>query len=63
MMIEQSRYLPLQAVPWNPSDAAMAIEEIVADALARFDRERFWPAHALDDGTRDGHSSPTVDVF
>jgi hypothetical protein len=30
---------------------------IVADALGHFDRERFWPAHARDDGLKDGHSS------
>jgi hypothetical protein len=35
---------------------AAAIEEIIADALAHFDPEKFWPSHPLD-GVRDGHSS------
>jgi hypothetical protein len=55
-MIEQSRHVPLRSVPWDPDTAAEAIDEIVADALARFDGERFWPAHPLD-GINDGHSS------
>jgi hypothetical protein len=56
-MIEQSRHVPLLSVPWDPSEVATAIDEIVADALAQFDRERLWPSHALDDGIKDGHSS------
>jgi hypothetical protein len=56
-MIEQSRHLPLRPAPWDPDTAAEAINEIVADAIARFDDDRFWPAHALDDGLSDGHSS------
>jgi len=43
--------------PWDPKEAAKAIDEIVADALGHFDRERFWPSHARDDGLKDGHSS------
>src|SRR6516165_8829316 len=34
-----------------------AIEDIVADGLEHFDAERFWPAHPLDEGIRDGHTS------
>jgi hypothetical protein len=56
-MIEQSRHVPLWSAAWDPDTAAEAINEIVTDALARFDRERFWPAHPLDDGIKDGHSS------
>ena len=56
-MIEQARHLPLLSRPWDPKEAANAIDEIVADALGHFDRERFWPAHARDDGLKDGHSS------
>jgi hypothetical protein len=56
-MIEQSRHVPLRSVPWDPDTAAEAINEIVTDALAQFDGERFWPAHPLDDGIKDGHSS------
>jgi hypothetical protein len=56
-MIEQSRHVPRLSVPWDPSDVATAIDEIVADAFAQFDRERLWPSHALDDGIKDGHSS------
>jgi hypothetical protein len=56
-MIEQSRHVPPRSVPWDPDTAAEAINEIVTDALAQFDGERFWPAHPLDDGLKDGHSS------
>ena len=56
-MIEQARHVPLLSRPWDPKEAAKAIDEIVADALGHFDRERFWPAHARDDGLKDGHSS------
>src|SRR6266481_5852761 len=34
--------------PLADMEAAKAIDEIVADALGHFDRERFWPAHARD---------------
>ena len=56
-MIEQARHVPLLSRPWDPKEAAKAIDEIVADALGHFDRERFWAAHARDDGLKDGHSS------
>ena len=58
-MIEHARHVPLRPIPWSESDAAAAIENIVADALERFDAERFWPSHPLDDpgGIRDGHTS------
>jgi hypothetical protein len=56
-MIEQSRHVPLRSVPWDPDIAAGAIDEIATDALAQFDGERFWPAHPLEDGLKDGHSS------
>jgi Lanthionine synthetase C-like protein len=56
-MIEHARHVPLRPVPWRESDAAAAIEDIVADALEHFDPERFWPAHPLDEGIRDGHTS------
>lgn len=55
-MIEHARHVPLRPVPWSESDAAAAIEEIVADGLEHFDAERFWPAHPLDD-IKDGHTS------
>jgi Lanthionine synthetase C-like protein len=56
-MIEQSRHVPLRPASWDPEIAAEAINEIIADALARFDGGRFWPAHPLDDGIKDSHSS------
>ena len=57
LMIEPARHVPLRPIPWNASDAAAAIEDIVADGLEHFDGERFWPAHPLDEGIRDGHTS------
>jgi hypothetical protein len=56
-MIEHTRHVPLRPVPWSECDAAAAIEDIVADGLEHFNAERFWPAHPLDEGIRDGHTS------
>ena len=56
-MSENARHVPLRPLPWSEKDAIAAIEEIVADALLHFNVERFWPAHPLDDGSRDGHTS------
>jgi lantibiotic modifying enzyme len=56
-MIEHARHVPLRPIPWRESDAAAAIEEIVADGLGHFDAERFWPAHPLDDHVQDGNTS------
>ena len=55
-MIEAQRHLPLRPIDWRADDAAAAIEDIVTDAVAHFDRERFWPAHPLDEGLSDGHT-------
>jgi hypothetical protein len=56
-MIEHARHEPLRPIRWSETDATAAIEDIVADALEHFDAERFWPAHPLDGGIRDGHTS------
>ena len=41
-------------MPWSEFEASAAIEEIVADADAHFDAERFWPSHPREDGSPDG---------
>jgi hypothetical protein len=56
-MIEHARHVPLRPIRWSEGDATAAIEDIVADALEHFDAERFWPAHPLDEGICDGHTS------
>src|SRR5229473_6183845 len=56
-MRETARHVPLRPLRWSAGEAAAAIEEIAADALAHFDGERFWPAHPLEDGLRDGTTS------
>jgi hypothetical protein len=56
-MIEPARHVPLRPRGWSQTEAAAAIDDIVADALDHFDAERFWPAHPLDEGIRDGHTS------
>jgi hypothetical protein len=56
-MIEDARHVPLRLVPWMESEAAAAIEDIVADGIQHFDPDRFWPAHPLEEGIRDGHTS------
>ena len=56
-MNEQSRHVQLRPLPWDPAAAAQAIDEIIADTLAHFGGERFWPAHPMDDNVEDGNSS------
>jgi Lanthionine synthetase C-like protein len=56
-MTEQSRHVPLRALRWDAADAAKAMEEIITDAIGHFSPERFWPAHPLDEGCKDGNSS------
>ena len=56
-MIEPARHVPLRSIRWSESAAAAAIGDIVADGLEHFDSERFWPAHPLDEGIHDGHTS------
>jgi lantibiotic modifying enzyme len=56
-MYEAARHGPLSGEPWAPALARAAIDEIVADAIARFDPVRFWPAHPLDEGFRDGSAT------
>ena len=53
-MIDPSRHVPLQPMPWSTLEASAAIEEIVADAAAHFDAEHFWPSHPREDGAPDG---------
>jgi Lanthionine synthetase C-like protein len=56
-MLENTRHVPLLPLPWSASEATAAIEEIVTDALANADSERFWPAHPQDEGLHDGATS------
>jgi hypothetical protein len=56
-MIEYARHVPLRSHPWSESAVSVAIDDIVADGLEHFDRERFWPAHPLDERVADGHTS------
>jgi hypothetical protein len=56
-MFEPARHVPLRDTPWDAGEAQAAIEEIVSDALAHLDAERFWPAHPRDEGITDGHTS------
>jgi len=56
-MPEKIRHVPLRDATWSADEAARAIDEIVSDALAHFDAQRFWPAHSLDDGVSDGNTS------
>jgi len=56
-MPEKTRHVPLRDAIWSADEAARAIDEIVSNALAHLDAERFWPAHPLDDGVSDGNAS------
>ncbi|MFQ6022594.1 MAG: LanC-like protein [Acidiferrobacterales bacterium] len=52
-MYDPARHEDLIERPWYEAVARSAIEEIVADTYARFDRARLWPTHPLD-GKEDG---------
>jgi hypothetical protein len=56
-MIDRARHVPLRPIAWNAAEAATAIEEIAADAIAHFDPQRFWRAHPQDDKLPDGNAS------
>lgn len=57
LLYEPARHLPVAPDPWDAEAAEAVVREIVEDALARFDPERFWPAHPLDEGARAGDAS------
>ena len=56
-LYDRARHAPIGAEPWSPAAARAAIGEIVADAEAAFDPDRYWPAHPLDDYVPDGATS------
>jgi Lanthionine synthetase C-like protein len=56
-LYEKARHEPLRGEAWDPVAARSAIDEIVEDAAARFDPQRFWAAHPLDEGFRDGSTT------
>jgi hypothetical protein len=56
-MFERSRHVPRRPLAWDPNEASNAIQEIVCDARDHFDPQRFWPAHAMEDGVPDGNTS------
>jgi len=53
-MYDAARHVRLTSVDWSPAAARAAIAEIVADAVAAFDTDRYWPAHPMDDDAPDG---------
>jgi hypothetical protein len=56
-MIVLGRHRSLANDTWNELAVRTAIEEIVADAIANFHSDIFWPAHPSDDGVQDGNPS------
>src|SRR4029077_1706606 len=56
-MIDPTLHVPLRSVPWSADAAATAIEEIVAQALADFRGDGFWPSHPMDGKLPDGDTS------
>jgi len=49
-LFDPRRHIALSPEAWDADAARLAIREIVEDTLDRFDPDRFWPAHPLDDG-------------
>src|SRR5947199_8662239 len=56
-MITASRHRPLLDDAWSEPAVRAVIEEIAADAIARFDPETFWPGHPSGEGEDDGDPS------
>jgi hypothetical protein len=56
-VIDTGRHIRLACQTWDAVEAQTAVDEIVADARARLDPTRFWPAHPQDDGAKDGDTS------
>src|ERR671935_1562523 len=52
MLWVRRRHEPLEAAPWDEERARRAIVDIVRDAEERFDPERLWPIHPLDEVAR-----------
>ena len=46
-MIESARHVPLRPAPWDARIVAVAIDEIVSDALTHFDEIGERPDHSL----------------
>src|SRR5262245_60777609 len=55
-MFDPALHLPLRSLAWNPGAAKTAIGGSVADALAPFDADRFWPGHRIDDRVPDSNT-------
>jgi Lanthionine synthetase C-like protein len=51
---DPARHFALRAAVWDETEARVAIGEIVADALERFEEECFWPVHPMDGGADTG---------
>jgi hypothetical protein len=53
-MYSAGRHASLTSSAWRAQAARAAIQEIVTDAATRFDAQRFWPAHPLDEQVPNG---------
>ena len=56
-MIVAGRHRALTHDAWSELAVRAAIEDIVADAIAHFHPDTFWPGHPNDDGVGDGNPS------
>ena len=57
-MFDSSRHTALTTTRWDADAARAAVQEIVDDAVARFDPQTYWPSHPQEDGVPDGNASP-----
>jgi hypothetical protein len=57
-MFDPARHAALATTAWDPGAVRAAIQEIVDDAVGRFDAEAYWPSHPQEDGVPDGNASP-----
>ena len=60
-MFDPARHAALTTSAWDPDVARAAIQEIVDDAVGRFDPDTYWPSHPQDDDDLpDGNASPYI---
>jgi hypothetical protein len=48
MLFDPARHEPLRPLPWDESQARVAIERIVLDAESSYTKDGYWPLHPLD---------------
>ena len=56
-LYDPARHAPVSDTPWDAAAAQAAVDEILSDAHAAYDRQRLWPGHPLDGRVPDGNTT------